>query len=88
MSAGMGPQEAALAGLHADAVALLMRVELAAGQAQQQTAGQRYQQALALSLDKRQAQSAIWGKSTATQQRMDQTRLQKVDQLDFCAAQQ
>ena len=77
-SAGVGPQEAALAGLHADAVGLLMRVELAAGQKQVQAAGQRHQQALTLSLDKRKAQSAIWGKQTTTQQRMDQTKLQKV----------
>lgn len=76
--AGMGPHEAALAGLHADAVALLMRLELAAGQAQQQAAGQRRHQALTLSLDKRRSQSAIWGKQTATQQRLDQTKLQKV----------
>ena len=74
----MGPQEAALAGLHADAVALLMRAELAAGQKQVEAAGQRHQQALTLSLDKRKAQSAIWGKQTTAQQRMDQTKLQKV----------
>jgi hypothetical protein len=74
----MGPHEAALAGLHADAVALLMRLELAAGQAQQQAAGQRRHQALTLSLDKRKSQSAIWGKQTAAQQRLDQTKLQKV----------
>ena len=76
--AGMGPHEAALAGLHADAVALVMRLELAAGQAQQQAAGQRRHQALTLSLDKRKSQSAIWGKKTAAQQRLDQTKLQKV----------
>ncbi|KAL0048239.1 hypothetical protein WJX82_010821 [Trebouxia sp. C0006] len=74
---GMEPHEAALAGLHADAVALLMRLELAAGQAQQQAAGQRRHQALTLSLDKRKSQSAIWGKQTAAQQRLDQTKLQK-----------
>ncbi len=74
----MEPHEAALAGLHADAVALLMRLELAAGQAQQQAAGQRRHQALTLSLDKRKSQSAIWGKQTAAQQRLDQTKLQKV----------
>lgn len=77
-AAGMGPHEAALAGLHADAVALLMRLELAAGQAQQQAAGQRRHQALTLSLDKRKSQSAIWGKQTAAQQRLDRTKMQKV----------
>lgn len=76
--AGMGPHEAALAGLHADAVALLMRVELAAGQALQQASGQRRYQALTLSLEKRRSQSAIWGKQTAAQQRLDQAKLQKV----------
>ena len=74
----MGPQEAALAGLHTDAVALLMRVELTLGQAQQQAAGQHHQQALTLSQSKRQAQSAIWGKATASQKRTDQARLLKV----------
>ncbi len=74
----MGPHEAHLAGLHTDAVALLMRLELAAGQAQQQAAGQRRHQAFTLSLDKRKSQSAIWGKQTAAQQRVDQTKLQKV----------
>ncbi len=77
-AAGMGPHEAALAGLHADAVALLMRVELAAGQALQQASGQRRHQALTLSLDKRRSQSAFWGKQTVAQQRLDQTKLQKV----------
>lgn len=74
----MGPEEAALAGLHADAVALLIRVQLQAGQANQQTLAQRHQQALSLSLDKRHAQSAIWGKTTAAQQRLEHTKLQKV----------
>ena len=74
----MGPEEAALAGLHADALALLIRVQLEVGQANQQTLAQRHQQALGLSLDKRHAQSAIWGKTTATQQRLEQTKLQKV----------
>ena len=74
----MGSQEAALAGLHADALALLMRVELQRGQAKQQAQAQRHQQALGRSLDKRHAQSAIWGKTTATQQRLEQSRLQKV----------
>ena len=82
--AGMGSQEAALAGLHTDAVALLMRVELAAGQAQQQAAGHRHQQALSNSLDTRRAQSAIWGKTTAAQQRLDQTRLEKVRHSHLC----
>ena len=75
----MGPQEAALAGLHTDAVALLMRVELTLGQAQQQAAGQHHQQALTLSQSKRQAQSAIWGKATASQRRTDQAKLLKVN---------
>lgn len=74
----MGPEEAALAGLHADALALLTRVQLEAGQANQQTTAQRHQQALGFCLDKRHTQSAIWGKTTASQQRMEQTKLQKV----------
>ena len=77
-AAGMGPQEAALAGLHADALALLTRIELELGQANQQALAQRHQQSLGASLDKRHAQSAIWGKTTAAQQRLEQTRLQKV----------
>lgn len=77
-AAGMGSQEAILAGLHADAVALMMRLELAAGQSSQEAAAARHQRSLAASLDKRQAQSAIWGKTTTAQQRLDQTRLQKV----------
>ena len=72
----MGPEEAALAGLHTDAIALLTRVQLEAGQANQQTLAQRHQQAVGASLDKRHAQSAICGKTTATQQRQSQTRLQ------------
>lgn len=55
-----------------------MRLELAEGQAQQQAAGQHRHQALTLSLDKRMSQSAIWGKQTAAQQRLAQTKLQKV----------
>lgn len=74
----MGPEEAALAGLHADALALLIKVQLQAGQANQETLARRHQQALGLSLDKRHAQSAIWGKTTAAQQRLEQTKLQKV----------
>lgn len=65
-------------GLHADALALLMRVQLQAWQAKQEILAQRHQQALSLSLDKRHAQSAIWGKATAAQQRLEQTMLQKV----------
>ena len=75
----MGPEEAALAGLHADALALLTRVQLEAGQVTQQTLAQRHKQALGLSLDKRHAQSAIWGKTTASQQRLEQTKLQQVN---------
>lgn len=75
----MGSEEAALAGLHADALALLMRVQLQAGQAKQETLALRHQHALSVSLDKRHAQSAIWGKATAAQQRLEQTLLQKVD---------
>lgn len=74
----MGSQQAALAGLHADAVALMMRLELAAGQSSQEAAALRHQRSLAASLDKRQSQSAIWGKTTTAQQRLDHTRLQKV----------
>lgn len=80
----MGPEEAALAGLHADALALLTRVQLQAGQAKQETLAQRHQQALSLSLDKRHAQSAIWGKATAAQQRLEQTMLQKVRMQRDC----
>ena len=80
----MRPEEAALAGLHADALALLMRVQLQAGQAKQETLAQRHQQALSLSLDMRHAQSAIWGNSTAAQQRLEQTMLQKVNTQRVC----
>ena len=75
----MGPEEAALAGLHTDALALLIRVQLQAGRVNQQTVAQHHQQALGLSLDKRHAQSAIWGKTTVAQQRLEQTKLQKVN---------
>ena len=85
MHADLGSQEVALAGLHADALALLMRVELASGQAQQQAAGQRHQQSLAHSQDARRAQSAIWGKTTAAQQRLDQSKLAKVLELQLFA---
>ena len=83
---GMGSQEAALAGLHAEAVALLMRLELAAGQAGCRAAATRHQTQLAASLDKRRSQAAIWGKTTVTQQRLDQTKLQKVCCLLFLHA--
>lgn len=75
----MGPEEAALAGLHTDALALLIRVQLQAGRANQQSLAQRHQQALGLSLDKRHAQSAIWGRTTVAQQRSEQAKLQKVN---------
>ena len=74
----MGSQEVTLAGLHADSLALLMRLELAAGQAGCQAAASRHQTFLAASLDKRRSQAAIWGKTTVTQQRLDKTKLQKV----------
>ena len=83
-AAEMGSQEVALAGLHADAVALLLRLELAAGQSSQEAAAQRNQGRVAASLTKRQSQAAIWGKTTTTQQRLDQARLQKVKRCSCC----
>lgn len=80
----MGSQEAVLTCLHADALALLMRLELAAGQSFQEAAAVRHQHSLAAGLDKRQSQAAIWGKTIATQQRLNQTRLQKVKYWFFC----
>ena len=83
-SAEMGSQEAALACLHADAVVLLMRLELAAGLSHQEAAAARHQHSLAAGLEKHQAQAAIWGKTTTTQQRLNQAKLQKVQYFLFC----
>ena len=83
-AAEMRSQEVAVAGLHADAVALLLRLELAAGQSSQEAAAQRNQGRFAASLSKRQSQAVIWGKTTTTQQRLDQARLQKVKRCSWC----
>ncbi len=78
MPAGIGDTEGALACLHCDAVVLLLRVELAAGQADQEAAARRRQLDLTQSVSKRDAQSAIFGKRTMTEQRQDAAKVAKV----------
>ena len=77
-AAGIGDTEGALACLHCDAVVLLLRVELTAGQADQEAAAGRRQLGLTQSVGKRDAQSAIFGKRTMTEQRQDAAKVAKV----------
>lgn len=75
----MSDLEQVLACLHTDLESQLARVELEIGEMEQRAAAEHRQKQVEQKVERRSAQSAIFGVPTAKEKRMDQLRVNKVN---------